>query len=303
MMISAVRTSELGDAFGLLYGPSTADLPGHLDHAFRLIARGELNPDDVLVARIDGVVVGAVLCQPLPGAIAVIWPPRTVDDDPATEDALVSAALRHVVGAKVVQAFLPPDELARATPLLRAGFQHIARVWQMRRDGRSCSAKGGESHVLPRDDVLTLVPYAACDSADFERVLMRAHDDSLDCPELHGMRTSVEVLEGYRDCAPDPARWWLARRHGEGIGVLLLSAVDLIFVGVVPDKREKGIGRTLVEAACAIAPVLNVTVDVRNIPAVQLYQSVGFEATGARDVFIASPPASAGALATNGPPI
>ena len=296
MTITPVRWPELGDALALLYAPGTADVPGRLDHAFRLISRGELNPDDLLVARSDGRVVGAVLCQPLPGAIAVIWPPGAVGDDSATQDALVAAALRHVAGTKVVQAFLPPEESARAASLLRAGFRQVARVWQMRRNSETATSAGGRSAVAPLNETVALVPYPACDPSEFEQVLVRCHDDSLDCPELHGVRTPAELLAGYRDCAPDPAQWWLARRDGNGIGVLLLSSPELVFVGVVPERRAQGIGRMLVEAARDFAPDLNVTVDTRNFPAVQLYQSVGFVTTGVRDVFIASPHTSAGAI-------
>src|SRR5262245_12928460 len=103
MTISAVRTAELGDAFTLLYGPCD-DLSGRLADAFRRVARGELDPDHLLVARVGLEVTGAVFCQVLPGGIAVIWPPRAAGDDPLVEDALATAALEHVAGVTIVQA-------------------------------------------------------------------------------------------------------------------------------------------------------------------------------------------------------
>jgi mycothiol synthase len=198
----------------------------------------------------------------------------------------------------VVQAFLPPEESARASPLTRAGFRHVARVWQMRRNSESLATIGARSPVASRNEAVALVPYPACDPSEFEQVLVRCHDDSLDCPELHGVRTPAELLAGYRDCAPDPAQWWLALRDGNGIGVLLLSSPELVFVGVVPERRGQGIGRMLVEAARDFTPDLNVTVDSRNLPAVQLYTSVGFITIGIRDVFIGAPQTSAGAVVT-----
>jgi ribosomal protein S18 acetylase RimI-like enzyme len=293
MTISAVRTAELGDAFGLLYGPS-ADLPGRLADAFRRVARGELNPDDLLVARRGDHVTGAVYCQRLPGAIAVIWPPRAGGDDLSVEDELTTAALEHVDGSKVVQAFLPPEEVARAAPLIRAGFRNVTRVLQMRRDGNSAPSSRG----VPAPP-LVLVSYPECDATEFLQILTRSHDDSLDCPELHGVRTPAEMFEGYRDCAPEPARWWLARQSGEAVGVLILAAAELTFVGVVPDQRGRGIGRALVQAACTAAPVLSVTVDVRNHVAVQLYRSVGFEPERVSEVYLRLQGASAGARLTH----
>ncbi|HKA06175.1 MAG TPA: GNAT family N-acetyltransferase [Gemmataceae bacterium] len=292
MTISAARTSELDEAFALLYGPGTPDLSGHLAHAFRLVARGELDPDNLLVARSDAAIIGAVFCQRLAGAIAVIWPPRAVDDVPAVEDALTAAALRHVAGVKVVQAFLPPEEARRAESLLRAGFRHVARVWEMSREPLAVTKLGGAARI-------TLVPYTDCNPHEFLDVLMRCHDDSLDCPELHGIRDGQEMLKGYRECASDPSRWWLAKEGSESVGVLILGGDELSFVGVLPERRGRGIGRALVNAACAAGPVRSVTVDARNVPAVQLYRAAGFETVAVRDVYLATLPRSAGARDVN----
>jgi ribosomal protein S18 acetylase RimI-like enzyme len=239
---------------------------------------------------------GAVFCQRLAGAMAVVWPPRAVDDVPAVEDALTAAALRHVAGVKVVQAFLPPEEASRAEPLLRAGFRHVARVWEMSRELSPSTSVG---RALP----ITLVPYPDCDPAKFLEVMMHCHDDSLDCPELHGIRDAQEVLDGYRECAPDPSCWWLAKEGDSSVGVLIVGGEELSFVGVVPERRGRGIGRALVESACAVGPVRFVTVDSRNAPAVQLYRAAGFETIAVRDVYLASLRPSAGASGTNPSPI
>jgi mycothiol synthase len=292
MTISAARNSELDEAFALLYGPGTADLSGHLAHAFRLVARGELDPDNLLVARSDGAIVGAVFCQRLAGAVAVIWPPRVIDDDPAIEDALIAAALRRIAGVKAVQAFLPPEEARRAEPLLRAGFRHVARVWEMSRELPATAKVGRTARIA-------LVPYPDCDSAQFLGVLMRCHEDSLDCPEMHGVRDAEDMLDGYRECAPDPSRWWLAKEGSESVGVLILGGDELSFVGVVPECRGRGIGRALVSAACAAGPVRSVTVDARNAPAVQLYRAAGFETVAVRDVYLMTLAPSAGARDSN----
>jgi GNAT superfamily N-acetyltransferase len=275
-----------------LYGPGSADLPGHLAHAFRLVARGELDPDNLLVARRDGTIVGVVFCQRLAGAIAVIWPPVAIDDDLAVEDALTAAALRHLTGVKAVQAFLPPEEAKRAGSLVRAGFGHVARVWEM---GRALSASTGVEGASR----ITLVPYPDCEPTEFLDVLMRCHDDSLDCPELHGLRDAEEVLDGYRECASDPRRWWLATQGGESVGVLIVGGAELSFVGVVPEWRRRGVGQALVESACAVGQVRFVTVDSRNAPAIQLYRAVGFETMAVRDVYLVTLQPSAGACDFN----
>jgi ribosomal protein S18 acetylase RimI-like enzyme len=278
MTISPARPDELAAAFALLYGPNAGD---RVAHAQQLVARGELNPIHILVARTNRGVSGAVFCQALPGGIAVIWPPRSVGDDPSVEDALAAAALARVTGVKVVQAFLPSERSAWAGPLLRAGFRRVTRVLQMTATPRS--ARGSRSAAASR---LSTVSFPLCDPAEFERALIRAHDDSLDCPELHGVRTPAEVLAGYRDCAPDLTRWWLARVDEAPAGVLILGPSDLAFVGVVPEQRGQGIGRALVEHAVTVQLALSLIVDARNEPAIRVYQALGFESVGAREVFL-----------------
>jgi len=288
VVVSPADKSEFGIAFALLYGGEPGAPSQDAAEAFQLMARGELDADKLLVARSGGTVVGTVLFERLPGAGAVVWPPRAVGNDPAVEDALVAAAIDRAAGAKVLQTFLPPELVELGAPLKRAGFKHVTRVWQMHR-------AVGTTRGRPVSD-LTFEPYSECSPAEAQDVLVRCHEDSADCPELQGIRTPAEMEAGYRDAAPDPARWWVARQFGDPVGVLILGDQELSFVGVVPERRGQRIGRALVEAACAISPTLNLIVDARNAPAIQLYRSTGFDVIGAREVFLRLPDISAGAL-------
>lgn len=266
MTVTPAATADLAAALGLLCGPGD-----RAAHAFRLIARGDLDPANLLVARHGGPVVGAVFCQRVPGASAVVWPPRAIDDDPVVEDALTAAAVAHAAGAKVLQAFLPPEDLSRAEPLLRAGFRHVTRVWQMHRP----AARGGAPALALRPLTPAFVP-----------LLLRCHDDSADCPELHGRRTPDEVLAGYRDVAPDPATWWVAVADHEPVGALVLAGDEVCFLGLLPERRGRGLGRALVDTACTFGHPLSLIVDARNDRAIRLYRSAGFAVVGAREVFL-----------------
>jgi ribosomal protein S18 acetylase RimI-like enzyme len=311
MIITAVEPAELSEAFALLYGPGTSEDVGH---AFRMVARGELDTNDVLVARRDGALIGAVFASRLPGGVAVIWPPRTVGDDAPVEDALTAAAMQHVGGVKAVQAFLPPEEIGRSGPLLRAGFCQVTRVWQMSgllaatRERTASPGAFGDMDLAPwggevtrsADGLrLTAISYPGCDSSTFDSTLLRAHDDSLDCPELHRVLTPDDVLAGYRDTAPDPEGWWLAVADGEPVGVLLLSNDELTFLGVVPERRGQGIGRQLLEIAFERSPQLTLIVDARNTHANHLYRSAGLDVVGAREVFLYFPAPAAGIVNSN----
>src|SRR5262249_14153629 len=74
------RTDELAAAFRMIFG--------HLDeaacdrcvaHALFLLQRGEVDPSGLFVTAEDGL-SGAVLCQPMPGAAALLWSPVSRPD-------------------------------------------------------------------------------------------------------------------------------------------------------------------------------------------------------------------------------
>jgi ribosomal protein S18 acetylase RimI-like enzyme len=219
------------------------------------------------------------IAQRLPGSLGVVSVVRA--DNAADEDAWMQAAIRHLDGVKVIQAFLSPQEMGSAEALLRNGFRHVTRVIQMRREGPPLALCSEDSASR-----LRVVAVADADMEFFRDVLVRSHADSLDCPELDRVRSPQEMLDGYRDCAPDLSRWWLALDSETPVGVLILSTEELTFVGVVPEHRGRGIGRFLAETACRIQPSLSLIVDVRNALAIQLYGDLGFAVIGTREVFL-----------------
>jgi ribosomal protein S18 acetylase RimI-like enzyme len=152
----------------------------------------------------------------------------------------------------------------------------------------------------PGSPKLWINAYPDCNPADFHATLVRAHDDSLDCPELHGLLTPEEMLAGYRDVAPDPAGWWLAVVDNQPVGVLLMDGDELTFLGVLPESRWRGVGRGLLDRALERAPGLRLIVDARNTPAIRLYQSAGLQVVGAREVFLYFPNPAAGKIDSPG---
>ena len=117
---------------------------------------------------------------------------------------------------------------------------------------------------------------------------------------MQGLLTTSDVLEGYRESAPDTSRWSLALISGKPVGVLILGEGELNFVGVVPEQRGRGIGTALVRAACASSPELSLIVDERNEPAIRTYVSLGFEPRTARVVYLFSRAFTAGGSAVKG---
>ena len=297
-VIAPARPQGLEDAFRLIFQHvADGEREARVANALHLVRQGELDPAGILVATDGGMTVGAIACLPVPGASGLLWPPQAVEGpgQAAVEDGLVcraSAWLRER-GAKLGQCLLSPDEVALAGPLLRNGFSHVTALWYMQHDLSPLP-------TLPGRPLLHCVPYSQQPSpAAFHDTLRRTYDGTEDCPEVTGVRTIEEVIEGHRTQGKhDPGRWWLALADGRPVGVLLLCEVpewaawDVAYVGVVPEARGRGHGRELMHRAVAEARAdgvarLTLSVDVRNRPAWDLYTDLGFEPHDRREVFLA----------------
>lgn len=297
--IDSARTVELAPALRLLFQHIPADeREMRVGNALRLIQQGELDPAGVFVARDAGRLLGSMVVLPVPGASALVWPPQTLGGrgHKELEDQLVrhaSAWLRQR-GARLAQALLMSNEAYLAASLERNGFVHITSLWYLR-------------HHLIDLPLATLagkerLTYQSFDSAPrdlFEQTLLATYEQTLDCPEVNGVRTVEQIMEGHASQGRhDPDRWWLALSGRRPVGVLLVTelpewnAWDLSYVGVVPAARGRGLGRELVckalfEARAAEAAQLTLSVDMRNRPARNLYQRLDFEPCDEREVYLA----------------
>jgi mycothiol synthase len=291
------RPEELADALGLIFRHlDEAERARRVGQALALAARGEFDPRGVLVLREHGRLAGAILCEPVPGAGGLVFPPGVCDGPgrPAGEDALVRQACTWLRqgGARLAQALLAPEEEALAGPLLRNGFARVTILWYLRHDPQT-SARWPEAP--PR---LRFHPYDPEDPEEFHGTLARTYEDTLDCPEVSGVRTIEQVVEGYRAQGRyDPARWWLAREAGSPVGVAIVTALsgcgdwEVGYMGLVPPARGRGLGRELLgkalgEARAAGARHVTLSVDARNGPAWRLYRGMGFEPFARRAVLL-----------------
>jgi ribosomal protein S18 acetylase RimI-like enzyme len=156
----------------------------------------------------------------------------------------------------------------------------------------------GSARVPARITPLRYEPYSDANRSVFHETLLRTYELTLDCPELNGIRTVEEIIEGHKAQGVfRPERWWLALEEGRPVGVLMLTEVtdwegwDVEYLGVVPEARGRGVGRLLTvkaigEARAGGASRLTLAVDRRNVPAWNLYRSLGFEESDQRDVFL-----------------
>ncbi len=148
--------------------------------------------------------------------------------------------------------------------------------------------------------VRTLDTFSAHDA---DRVLAtaleRSYEQTLDCPELCGLRPMDDVIESHKATGVfDPSRWWIVEHDNEPHGCCLLThcpgnqSVELVYLGLGPGLRGRGLGkRLLVHAIGALRvdePVREITcaVDRRNTPAARMYTSLGFAPFDARLGFV-----------------
>jgi ribosomal protein S18 acetylase RimI-like enzyme len=297
--IAPARPEERAAAFGLVFQRVEEEDERELRiaNALNLVSRGELDPAGVIVARDERDMLGAMVCQLVPGASGLAWPPLTRAGPWRTEveDALVQYVSTSLSqrGAKLIQTLLAPADAPLAAPLERNGFEHITSLWYLR-----CHLNGeGPLPQPPRR--LTCLPYHGDDRALFHQTLLRTYEQTQDCPEVNGVRSLDEILVGHQaQGIYDPDRWWMALRQGRPAGVLILTelpdapAWEISYLGVVPEERGQGIGRELTclalhEARAGGAVYVTLSVDARNRPAWNLYERLGFQAHDRREVYLA----------------
>ena len=263
--------------------------------ALELVRTKEIDPAGVLVARAGGRLLGSLICMTIPGASALLWPPqveRDAEDHIVIEDRLVQHAVAWLRrrGAKLGQTMLVPEEAFLAATLQRNGFRHVTTLCYMRIEL--------ETPAPATKAFLTYQPYSTNPDL-FHRTLLQTYEATQDCPELTGVRTIDEIMEGHRAQGQhDPAFWWLALLHNEPAGVMLMTRMpewnswDVAYVGVAAPVRRRGLGREMMYKALAEArqqqsPYLTLSVDKRNEAAWHLYEQLGFEVFDRREVFLA----------------
>ena len=296
VVMEPARREEMATAFRLLFQHlAENDRETRVANALKMLRDKELNPAGMLVARDERELRGALFYQPVAGASGLIWLPQTQPAPMAeVEDQLVNFACRRLSkqGAKLVQSLLSPEESSLGASLERNGFSHITQLRYLRHDLQF------SPRFFQSPDALSYQTYASCVAEQFHQTLLRTYEATLDCPEVNDVRKIEEIIAGHKSQGRyDPESWWLASHQGQPVGVLLLAEVpdlkswDLLYLGVTPEARGKGFGRELArkalwEARAAEAPQLTLSVDARNQPALNLYESVGFEPYDQREVFL-----------------
>ncbi|WP_346795876.1 GNAT family N-acetyltransferase [Halomonas sp. Bachu 37] len=248
----------------------------------QLLEREDVDWRGLLITPDESEPNGAVWVEVLPGKEANLWLPQ-----PGCSNApdLLSAAIYWArgQGIRLVKTVLEVGEHSTAALLTANGFPAVVCLHYLSAPAQAeeNSPVAGSRATFTHVSEITFEHFAAL----FERV----EEGSKDCPELQGTFTAQEALMGFqRQDAHAPAQWYLVRCEGEDAGVLLLAPHpeagnwELMYMGLVPAWRGRGLGRQVVNEALRRAAKAGVdevllAVDERNTPARQLYEQAGFK--------------------------
>lgn len=249
----------------------------------------------------------ALLYQILPGNVALLWPPGIVDQ--SQWQSAVSSLLAHThqelttASVQLSQFLLPdfgePSEYQQALirTLKAAGYQSLARLLYL----YISSQEAPFPTSAPELKSCTLYPASQFTSAQLKTLVEQTYVDTQDCPAMNGLRSTDQVLAGYRSAGTCEDRFWFVAtdENRRPIGCLLLApdqrtqSCELVYVGVIPEARGRGVAGDLVswakwQAKSAGCSQLLLAVDDQNLPGLKLYQRHGFQSFDAREVYIRS---------------
>ena len=197
---------------------------------------------------------------------------------------------------QVAQALPTINDEEEIQALAEAGFTRVGNLTCLRRESgpiedaplvlpEGYSLRRFES--MPRAEELLL------------SALERSYEETLDCPELCGLRDSRDILESHRATGKFDGRlWWLLMKGEEAHGCVLISPIpderryDLVYIGLAITARGRGLARKILVHAMREAEsihgdwALTCAVDDRNIAAGRLYESLGFRAFAQHCAFV-----------------
>ena len=303
--IEVAPRARQGAALAMVFDQLSPQL--RADHVAGLLASarmGKLSLEGLLEARHNGRTVAAMWTQVQPGRAAGVWPPRLAppdgsdadrtavdrsessdraNHDGAAADLLLATAVDRLSssGIRIAQSLLPCDANEDALRLERCGFAHLADLLYL-------VSLADSFPTEPSPDELHYEPLSANNHARLSSVVERTYEATLDCPQLNGVRTMADVLEGHRAVGSfSPALWLIVRHRDRDVGCLLLaqhaneSQLEIVYTGLVREERGHGWGLAIARHAQRLTRLsgcsrLVLAVDAANAPAIRMYTAAGF---------------------------
>jgi ribosomal protein S18 acetylase RimI-like enzyme len=257
---------------------------------FRTFAgQNKLSLEHTWVALQYGRAIASALIVPSEGRTAMLFL------SPVTDPSLIPVAgrLAQVASAEqcrgetnLIQALIDPPQTAEHDALAIAGYTDLATLVYMERPVRE------PYKSLDLDPQLTVHHYSQRTRRHFAAAILASYRETQDCPGLLGLRNIDDIIAGHLATGVFEPHLWFAITHGEEpVGVMLLNkvpqrrALELVYLGLNPTWRGKGIARRLVEHGIAMVAkqrlsTMILAVDESNTPALRLYRQLQFAQSG-----------------------
>lgn len=265
------------------------------------LAYGEtirLDPRRMVLAMEGERIISMALWVPSPGRTAVLFLPPLKDHPailPATQVAIEGAiADAAAAGAVLVQVMIDPPDTVTAAACQHLNMIRLAVLHYMERR----PPPNAPATQLPPE--VRLESYSPATHALFRQAILGSYEDTLDCPALSSMREIEDVMTGHRAVgAFDPNLWSVVMEGEKPIGCLLLAdvparrALDVVYLGLTPQARGRGIARGLMQRVLAIGcrrgfDLMSLAVDGQNAPALKLYRRFGYGQVAQRVAWVKS---------------
>jgi ribosomal protein S18 acetylase RimI-like enzyme len=296
--LRTVASGEIRPALSLiLAGGDQPAAERQVSEFLRITASRGIDLTHLIIAESAGRILWALLPVETRGrTLQVLSPNHLIGGDLDAAGRLIEevCAIYTRRGSQLVQVLVDPAAADVRGLYLRHHFMELARLIYLQAPVRP----GKPAPQLPPE--LYFERYSSAAHDLFAAAIRDSYRHSLDCPALSGLRDIDDVIQGHRaaggpssDRAFDGRLWRvLLRRQPAPLppvpcGVLLLCQVDsneameLVYLGLSPEMRGRGLGDLLLhqafsDAAAEASRRLTLAVDSRNHPALALYFRHGF---------------------------
>lgn len=307
MALDIRRIGEESDHFRaalhMVFG-APAPLAGQDDPqvAFLLVGNKSRCVDiELLYGAFDGNrLISACLAVESPGRAAMILlSPRLHTKQERTAAVLLLSTVKCEAAKRsirLLEALAPPSAKHVLQVLEQVEFRCLTTLLYLTRLNSE-----PEECAWPAND-LSWHHYSEERESLFCDALELSYAQSLDCPELTGVRTPSAVLATHRARVDfDCRHWWVAMRGDGPVGVLLLNqlkaqaSLEIVYIGVAQPSRGTGVADALLIRACESVRALSATsltlaVDERNHIARSMYARWNFVEIARRKAFVATLP-------------
>ncbi len=292
----------------LLTGRPTPSQPA-VDHFINFAQQQNLSLEGLWAAYVGQTPIYASLIITGIGKTAVLFisPVLATDLIPLASELI--ASVLHVQAPSeicLIQVLLEPTQQREEQALIQAGFNRLASLKYMRRsslgtlgsEGLAGRATDPTAPIECDGKALTSLTWQDDRHDQFARAIESSYLDTKDCPELVGVRQIDDIIAGHMAVGRfEPNLWSVYYQDNQPAAVLLLNRLidraelELVYLGLSPAFRGKGLATRLMQHALALARTNNdsgihLAVDQENAPAMKLYNGLGFRATGRKVAMI-----------------